>query len=427
MTKINSRSSLYHGSYSLYDRGTPSQRLTPKTTALGIYQQTLQQNLLPDSSNPICRYTSRPTATPSESVFAPYCMINPKKSENSKFFDNNLEPFTSIKTDLYEDYYSNPLDFNEKSVISYFNHEFTLVPDFRKPQEIYRWENLYTTPTAISWHGSYKILMGDRDPIGLLKLADLEANSNTAYKFSHTNYRLAEGIIERILPFNENVISTICLREYESDPCSVNFHDLRTKKTTARYTQAARFCSIAREETMEPIMYATGDNDDLVKVWDLRQQQTPVFTIQHKSGIKALAFNPDNPTFLASGGGTNDKSVKITDLKTKKTITELDVGSQVCNLNWHQYGQYLVVGLGFNNSSIKVLDYRRKKLWECCTIPTAHTFRTTYTGNGTRAVRNVYVSAGSDVVTFENRIKFWKFFTKIDKNVSSLNRHVFVI
>lgn len=52
---------------------------------------------------------------------------------------------------------------------------------------------------------------------------------------------------------------------------------------------------------------------------------------EHKAAVKAIGFNPKEPT-IASGGGTADRRLRIFSLQTLELMNEIDTGSQVCNL-----------------------------------------------------------------------------------------------
>lgn len=52
---------------------------------------------------------------------------------------------------------------------------------------------------------------------------------------------------------------------------------------------------------------------------------------QHQAAVKAIGFNPNEPT-IVSGAGTADRKLRVFSLQTLKMINEVDTGSQICNL-----------------------------------------------------------------------------------------------
>lgn len=60
-------------------------------------------------------------------------------------------------------------------------------------------------------------------------------------------------------------------------------------------------------------MFASGANDSKVYIWDIRQN-IPSGTIKgHKGAVKALSWCPWKSNTLATGGGKNDRMIKIWD------------------------------------------------------------------------------------------------------------------
>jgi cell division cycle 20-like protein 1 (cofactor of APC complex) len=52
---------------------------------------------------------------------------------------------------------------------------------------------------------------------------------------------------------------------------------------------------------------------------------------EHQAAVKAIGFNPNEPT-ITSGAGTADRKLRVFSLNTLKLINEVDTGSQICNL-----------------------------------------------------------------------------------------------
>lgn len=47
----------------------------------------------------------------------------------------------------------------------------------------------------------------------------------------------------------------------------------------------------------------------------------------HTAAVKALAWNPNTPNILASGGGKSDKTIKFWNMNTLKMVDNVDAGS----------------------------------------------------------------------------------------------------
>lgn len=98
-------------------------------------------------------------------------------------------------------------------------------------------------------------------------------------------------------------------------------------------------------------LIATGDDADMVRLWDIRKPHTSLMTYNmHKAAVKALAFSPDNLALLASGGGTADPTLYITDINQQKIVHSYLTDSQICNLHWVSKHNLLTTH-GFGNTS----------------------------------------------------------------------------
>ena len=80
---------------------------------------------------------------------------------------------------------------------------------------------------------------------------------------------------------------------------------------------------------------ATGANDNLVHVWDDRNVSAPIHTFSdHQAAIKAMAFCPWQPRTLATGGGSQDRNIRIWNTSTGNLLNCIDTGSQVSSIIW---------------------------------------------------------------------------------------------
>lgn len=79
---------------------------------------------------------------------------------------------------------------------------------------------------------------------------------------------------------------------------------------------------------------ASGGNDNKLLVWDGTQNKTLYRFGEHIAAVKAITWNTHQHGILASGGGTADKKIRFWNTLTGSLLTEVDTGSQVCNLMW---------------------------------------------------------------------------------------------
>jgi len=102
---------------------------------------------------------------------------------------------------------------------------------------------------------------------------------------------------------------------------------------------------------------ASGGNDNKLFVWNARKKEREACFSDHKAAVKALTWSPHQSGLLLSGGGNNDKTIKIWNTHTMKNIRSINTGSQVCNMVFSRNSNELVTTHGFSNNQIVVWNY----------------------------------------------------------------------
>ncbi|CAA6675740.1 unnamed protein product [Spirodela intermedia] len=113
---------------------------------------------------------------------------------------------------------------------------------------------------------------------------------------------------------------------------------------------------------------ASGGDDNLVHIWDLRRASTATAprTSQgpwihrfdkHASAAKALAWCPFQSNLLASGGGGYDRCIKLWDTENGACLNSVDTGSQVCSVLWSKKEKGLLSSHGFGQNQLTLWKY----------------------------------------------------------------------
>lgn len=113
---------------------------------------------------------------------------------------------------------------------------------------------------------------------------------------------------------------------------------------------------------------ASGGDDNLVYVWDLRTASTPTGSRnsphpwihrfdEHTSAVKALGWCPFQSNLLASGGGGNDRCIKLWNTETGTCVNSVDTGSQVCSLIWSKKEKELLSSHGYSQNRLTLWQY----------------------------------------------------------------------
>lgn len=101
---------------------------------------------------------------------------------------------------------------------------------------------------------------------------------------------------------------------------------------------------------------ATGGNDNKLVLFSLKKMSKLISWDEHQAAVKAIGFNPNEPT-ITSGAGTADRKLRVFSLNTLKLINEVDTGSQICNLLYSPVSNELVTTHGYSLNQIN--------LWKC--------------------------------------------------------------
>lgn len=167
------------------------------------------------------------------------------------------------------------------------------------------------------------------------------------------------------------------------------------------------------EYRRDGLQFASGSNDNTICIWDSRSS-IPQFTkTTHTAAVKALAWNPDINSLLATGGGSSDKQIHFWNTTTGARINTIDTGSQISSLHWGSstsFGKEIVATGGYPNNCISVYSYDQKiKVAE---IENAH---------DSRIISGQISPDGSILATVggDENLKFYKVFNNVKKHEHS--------
>ncbi|CAI5013232.1 ANM_HP_G0047910.mRNA.1.CDS.1 [Saccharomyces cerevisiae] len=147
---------------------------------------------------------------------------------------------------------------------------------------------------------------------------------------------------------------------------------------------------------------ASGGNDNVVHVYEGTSKSPTLTFDEHKAAVKAMAWSPHKRGVLATGGGTADRRLKIWNVNTSIKMSDIDSGSQICNMVWSKNTNELVTSHGYSKYNLT--------LWDCnsmdpIAILKGHSFRVlhlTLSNDGTTVVSG----AGDET------LRYWKLFDK---------------
>lgn len=210
-------------------------------------------------------------------------------------------------------------------------------------------------------------------------------------------YKCMEGHTGRVssLSWNGTIISS------GSRDLSIIHFDIKKPRPIARsHVHEGEICGL--KWNIDGSLLAAGDNDNALKIWDRRNFIVPYLHLdEHKSAVKAIAWNPEGKDLLASGGGSEDKTLKVWDVNLGKCLKSVNTGSQVCNAIWSSiYPDEILTSHGYPHHQLMLWDY---PTMEHRFIATGHAKRVVYADISPDNT-TVVTAAGDETV------RFWKIF-----------------
>ena len=134
----------------------------------------------------------------------------------------------------------------------------------------------------------------------------------------------------------------------------IQHFDVRTPTLAWKLTtETYKTCSL--EWSPSENLLARGDDDNRVTVYDMRMNNQ-LINYRHKAAVKALKWMP-NSTCLLSGGGINDRLLKVYNVSKKELQCEANLGSQITSID-HLKDEIFTIGLGISRKdNIQIWNY----------------------------------------------------------------------
>ncbi|CAA2982532.1 cell division cycle, cofactor of APC complex-like [Olea europaea subsp. europaea] len=251
---------------------------------------------------------------------------------------------------------------------------------------------------------------GDDYPTGVTWSEDAKTVA-AGYQCSRIYLWDAETLkIVRCLTGHQNRVGSVAwngqiLTSGSSDNAIIN-HDVRARNSLAccMEVHTNEVCGLKWSNTGNRL--ASGGNDNLVYIWDARKMGAMQYMYRfsdHCAAVKALAWCPYNYDVLASGGGTDDGTIKIWNIQKGTCINSIDTKAQISGLQWNKHHQEILSGHGFGYGCQNQLC-----LWRypsMCKIGGSmnHTSRVLHLSQSPDGL--TVVSAGAD-----ETLRFWEVF-----------------
>jgi hypothetical protein len=128
-----------------------------------------------------------------------------------------------------------------------------------------------------------------------------------------------------LMSTDSDLASLLAVRAYRTSPTAEATGSLYTAAASPLLRRLDNEAAISAAFSPDGSILATGDEDGVIRLWDLPDGRPPRILTGHKGGVNHLVFSPDGRT-LASA--SDDKTVRLWDVATGKSHTTLAGHSQ---------------------------------------------------------------------------------------------------
>lgn len=315
-----------------------------------IYQQTVADACGLQMNEKILQFKLKPPQ--SKTVIS----LNAKNSQYD-FKKNAINPLRSRKINTTPERVLDAPDFNDDfylNLISWSSANFLAIA---LGVDCYIWNassgsvdllHSFDEPiTSVRWSDDSTHLSVGKES-GTIEIWDIESCEKVRKMDSHTGMRIGSQ------SWFDSLVSTGC----RSGEIFVNDVRIKDHIVSTLSNHVGEVCGL--EYRSDGLQLASGSNDNAVTIWDCRSS-IPQFTKHtHTGAVKALAWNPDTLSLLATGGGSSDQKINFWNTTTGARVNTIDTGTQISSLHWggsDVFGREIVATGGYPNNAISVYSY----------------------------------------------------------------------
>jgi cell division cycle protein 20 (cofactor of APC complex) len=321
------------------------------------------QNIFPSIENNILNFgTSKDgLGEKSKHNFTTYHNENEKRSKNANLDNSKIiekgEKLILDAPGFKNDYYLHLLDaYNENIIGSILASTIFIMnkkDKYHTPIPLNGLlEDSYNEPTSINFNKQLGPLFCYGNSNGEVKLFDWE-NDSICESFKHHTARI--GSIQ-FNPSKAHIFAT------GSKDTRVAINDVRDPISRLYGTgHVGEVCGLSWNSN--GILLASGGNDNLINIWDIRKMKSPISQIsEHKAAVRALGWCPWKSSILASGGGSGDMTLLMTNTSKNKVVKRIKTNSQICALLWDEDVKGILTAHGFSKYQLSMWKYSTEEL-----------------------------------------------------------------
>ncbi|KAJ7334982.1 hypothetical protein JRQ81_012923 [Phrynocephalus forsythii] len=252
-------------------------------------------------------------------------------------------------TGLRDDYYLNLLDWSQENLIALALESTVHIWDGERNQNVSSIDLSSSCKYigSVAWMRENTYLaLGTSD--GEVQLWDIETQTNVRRMFGHMS-------VIGAMSWNGYILSSGSRLGY------IHHHDIRAAQHHIGKAQQSKQSVCSLQWSPDNKLLACGSSDGLLNIWsnDLggTVQGTPLLTLFHSSAVKAMKWCPWQPAVIATGGGMNDRLLRIWNVSSTRNLETADTKSQVCSLLWLPNTKEIITGQSHPQNMMNVWKY----------------------------------------------------------------------
>lgn len=315
---------------------------------------------------------------------------------------------TELATDLPDNFYLNVLDWSSKNMVAApLDSNITLWhqgTDSSSSVLVPRKSNIeFGGISSLKFSPAGDILLIGNDN-GICRAVCAETGKEYFKTFSHLSKVSVSAWLDE---------TTFALGSHQG---SVSIHDSRTPTEDVSILTGSQsnVCGMAYCQATRRL--ATGCNNNLVTVWDIRKSSPEVELTEHRSAVKAVAWNPHERGQLVTGGGYKDKKLRVFNTFTESLTKTVRMDSQITGILFSSKAREFVTTHGYVENDIR--------LWNCDALESP---LVRFRGHSGRVIYSALSPSGIDLATGsgDRTIKFWHVFYGADRGLTSTLGHTY--
>ena len=287
----------------------------------------------------------------------------------------NIEIFPELILDapnFIDDYYLNLLDWGTKNIISVALSKSVYLYNYLTQQINLLFTDINNICSLNFMNNGIVLAIGLKN--GNINLFDIEKNK-LIRKINNVRYDNRVSVLN----WNNYILSSS-----GKDNVIIN-HDVRKKNDIIQILNGhnKEVCSLKWNNNYNNYLNGdyllSGGNDNLINLWDIKNLSKPLNTIintfnsdnndeikfinpqntfnLHKGCVKALDWCPYERNIFISGGGVNDKTLKIWNSSNGTLIKNIKVNSQICSVYFNKYEKEILTTHGFSKNEIGIWSF----------------------------------------------------------------------